>query len=55
MRRITILRFFTRPDVLAMIALVDQAFIAWKAVKGTANANLFLAAVQFERKWRSHA
>jgi hypothetical protein len=44
---------FTRPDVLAMIDNVDQAFASRKAVKETPNANVFLAALLLERKWRS--
>ena len=44
--------FFTRPDVLAKIALVDQAFDAWKAVRHTPNANVFLAALLLNRQWR---
>lgn len=46
---------FIRPDVLAMIDLVDQAFTAWRVVKDTPNANVFLAALLLERKWRSDA
>jgi uncharacterized protein (UPF0332 family) len=44
---------FTRPDVLAMIDNVDQAFTSWKTVKETPNANVFLAALLLEKKWRS--
>lgn len=40
--------FFTRPDVPAMIALVDQAFIVWRAVKDTPNASLSLVAIREE-------
>jgi len=45
--------FFTRADVLAKIALVDQAFEAWKRVRQTPNANVFLAALLLNRQWRS--
>jgi hypothetical protein len=45
--------FFTRPDVLAKIALVDEAFDAWRRVRRTANANVFLAALLLSRQWRA--
>lgn len=45
--------FFTRADVLAKIALVDQAFDAWKRVRHTPNANVFLAALLLTRQWRA--
>jgi hypothetical protein len=44
---------FTRPDVLAKIALVEQAFLDWKTVRSTPNANVFLAALLLQRQWRS--
>jgi hypothetical protein len=45
--------FFTRPDALAKIALVDHAFDAWKRVRHTPNANVFLAALLLSRQWRA--
>ena len=47
--------FFTRPDVLAKIALVDEAFDAWKQARHTPNANVFLAALLLSRHWRAGA
>ena len=44
--------FFTRPDALANIALVDQAFDAWKKARHTPNANVFLAALLLNKQWR---
>jgi hypothetical protein len=44
---------FTKADVLAKIALVDQAFLGWRRVRGTPNANVFLAALLLQRQWRS--
>ena len=44
---------FSRPDVLALIDTVDQAFTSWKTVKETPNANVFLVALLLSRKWRS--
>lgn len=46
---------FTRPDVLAKIALVDQAFAAWTRVRHTPKANVFLAALLLNRQWRPGA
>ena len=43
---------FTKPDVLAKIALAEQAFLDWEKVRGTPNANVFLAALLLQKQWR---
>jgi hypothetical protein len=44
---------FTRADVLAKIALVDQSFADWKTLQKTPNGNVFIAALLLNRLWRS--
>lgn len=44
---------FTRFDVLEKIAVVEQAFAAWRTVKRRPNAKVFVAALLFERHWRA--
>jgi hypothetical protein len=41
----------TRVDVLQKIALARQAFADWRAIKGTSNAAVFLAALLLQRHW----
>lgn len=43
---------FTRPDVLAKIALVEQAFLDWRTVRNTSNGKVFLAALLLQKHWR---
>lgn len=43
----------TKPEVLALIDLADQAFHAWRSIKKTDNANVFLAALLLHKHWRA--
>ena len=44
---------FDRVAVLRRIAQVRDAFAAWKAVRHSLNAKVFLAALFFQGRWRS--
>ena len=44
---------FERVAVLRRIAQVRNAFAAWKAVKHSPNAKVFLAALFFQGRWRA--
>lgn len=42
-----------RYDVLQKIDLVERAFSDWNTIKNKPNANVFLAALLFEGRWRN--
>lgn len=44
---------FDRADVLQKLGMVERAFAAWKTVRSTPNANVFLAALLLNRRWRT--
>jgi hypothetical protein len=45
---------FTRADVLTRIELAEQAFKAWKIIRNTDNAKVFLASLLLQRHWQAN-
>ena len=44
---------FTRADALTLIARTRRAFDDWSNVRGSSNASIFLAALLFEKQWKT--
>ena len=42
---------FTRVEVQERLGRAELAFQAWARIRGTPNANVFLAAMLLDRKW----
>lgn len=44
---------FTRVEALSHVGRAEQAFSDWRATKTTSNAAIFLAALLFEKQWKT--